>query len=340
MTPSFPAQLRRLRRERGLSLADLARRTHYSKGYLSKIETGVKRATVDVARQCDHILGAEGELLKLVREAAPAERAGGPAADGTAPACPYRGLAAFTPRDAAWFFGRERATAALVERVFQRVGGGPLLLVAPSGAGKSSLLNAGLVPALRRPGGFPMPGAERWPVVAVTPTAHPLDELLERTAKVLGSDLELTARQVAERPEALLEAVRARSEGAPPGPDGRRPPPVLPVLLVDQFEELFTLCSDESERRAFVRVLRSLSTGPDPAVVVLGVRADFTGRCLELPELAPVFTDGLFVLLPMSVAELRESITRPAELAGVTLEPGLVPLLLRDAGLRDEPGTA
>ncbi|WP_416959065.1 helix-turn-helix domain-containing protein [Streptomyces sp. Agncl-13] len=338
-TSSFPAQLRRLRRERGLSLADLARQTHYSKGYLSKIETGVKRATVDVARQCDHILRAEGELLRLVREAGPAERGGGATADTGTPACPYRGLSAFTPQDAAWFFGRERATAALVERVFQRVGGGPLLLVAPSGAGKSSLLNAGLVPALRRPGGFPMPGAERWPVVALTPTAHPLDELLERTAKVLGSDLDLTARQLADRPEVLLEAVRARSEGAPAGADGRRPPPVRPVLLVDQFEELFTLCSDESERRAFVRVLGALSTGPDPAVVVLGVRADFTGQCLELPELAPVFTDGLFVLLPMSVAELRASITRPAELAGVTLEPGLVPLLLRDAGLRDEPGT-
>ncbi|MGQ4433155.1 MULTISPECIES: nSTAND1 domain-containing NTPase [unclassified Streptomyces] len=339
-TTSFPAQLRRLRRERGLSLADLARQTHYSKGYLSKIETGVKRATVDVARQCDHILRADGALLRLVREAGPAERGTGAATDTATPACPYRGLSAFTPQDAAWFFGRERSTAALVERVFQRVGGGPLLLVAPSGAGKSSLLNAGLVPALRRPGGFPMPGAERWPVVALTPTVHPLDELLERTAKALGSDLHLTAQELTDRPEALLEAVRSRSEGAPPGPDGRRPPPVRPVLLVDQFEELFTLCSDESERRAFVRVLRALSTGgPDPAVVVLGVRADFTGRCLELPELAPVFTDGLFVLLPMSVAELRESITRPAELAGVTLEPGLVPLLLRDAGLRDEPGT-
>nr|WSY50285.1 helix-turn-helix domain-containing protein [Streptomyces sp. NBC_00886] len=336
---SFPTQLRRLRRERGLSLADLARQTHYSKGYLSKIETGVKRATVDVARQCDHILRAEGELLRLVRETGPAERGGGPSTDTGAPACPYRGLAAFTPQDADWFFGRERATAALVERVFQRVGGGPLLLVAPSGAGKSSLLNAGLVPALRRPGGFPMPGADRWPVVALTPTAHPLDELLACTAKVLGSDLDLTAQQLTDRPEALLDAVRARWDDTPPGPDGRQPPPVLPVLLVDQFEELFTLCSDDGERRAFVRVLRALSTGPDPAVVVLGVRADFSGRCLELPELAPVFTDSLFVLLPMSVAELRESITRPAELAGVTLEPGLVPLLLRDADLRGERGT-
>ncbi|WP_317447346.1 helix-turn-helix domain-containing protein [Streptomyces collinus] len=336
-TPSFPAQLRRLRRERGLSLADLARQTHYSKGYLSKIETGVKRATVDVARQCDHILRAEGELLRLVRESVPAQRDGGPASDTGAPACPYRGLAAFTAQDAAWFFGREQATAALVERAFQRIGGGPLLLVAPSGAGKSSLLNAGLVPALRRPGGFPMPGADRWPVVALTPTAHPLDELLERVAKVLGSDLDLTAGQLTDRPEALLDVVRGRLDDGPPGPDGRHPPPVRPVLLVDQFEELFTLCSDEDERRAFVRVLRAVSTGPDAAVVVLGVRADFSGRCLELPGLAPLFTEGLFVLLPMSVAELRESITRPAELAGITLEPGLVPLLLRDAGLRDEP---
>jgi WD40 repeat protein/transcriptional regulator with XRE-family HTH domain len=354
---SFPAQLRRLRARRGMSLADLARRTHYSKGYLSKIETGSKRATVDVARRCDEVLRADGLLLRLVRQpAAPgAETAAGPAHPAGAGAppdgpCPYRGLRAYTPQEAAWFFGRERATAALVERVFERVGNGPLMLVAPSGAGKSSLLNAGLVPALRRDGGFPMPGADRWPVIRCTPTAHPLQELLDRTAKALGSDPAITARELRRRPATLLDAVhRLADDTAPPGPDGRRPPPVRPVLLVDQFEELFTLCSDEDERRAFVRVLRTLATarpgepgaaGHDAAVVVLGVRADFSGRCLELPELAPVFTDGLFYLPPMSVAELRESITRPAERAGLTLEPGLVQLILRDAGLRDDPAAA
>ncbi|MFF9870433.1 helix-turn-helix domain-containing protein [Streptomyces sp. NPDC013953] len=352
---SFPAQLRRLRARRGLSLADLARRTHYSKGYLSKIETGSKRATVDVARRCDEVLRADGLLLRLVRQpAAPgAETADGPAAGAAAPLdgpCPYRGLRAYTPHEAAWFFGRERATAALVERVFERVGNGPLMLVAPSGAGKSSLLNAGLVPALRRDGSFPMPGADRWPVIGCTPTAHPFQELLDRTAKALGSDTGLTAPELRRRPESLLDVVRRRADDTtPPGPDGRRPPPVRPVLLVDQFEELFTLCSDEDERRAFVRLLRTLATarpeapgtaGHDAAVVVLGVRADFSGRCLELPELAPVFTDGLFFLPPMSVAELRESITRPAERAGLTLEPGLVQLILRDAGLRDDPAAA
>ncbi|MEU1520081.1 helix-turn-helix domain-containing protein [Streptomyces sp. NPDC005811] len=346
---SFPAQLRRLRRERGLSLADLARQTHYSKGYLSKIETGAKRATVDVARRCDRILGAEGGLLRLLTpdssQAGQSEGAttGSAQSDG---ACPYRGLSAFTAQDTAWFFGREQATAAVVERVFERVGEGPLIVVAPSGAGKSSLLNAGLVPAFGRPGGFPMPGAERWPVAAFTPTAHPLEELLTGVAKAVDGDLGITVRQVRERPETLLEAVRRAVDGNPGVTAERRCPPVRPVLLVDQFEELFTLCTDDDERRAFVRVLCALSGSRPadvqdraPAVVVLGVRADLSGRCLELPELAPAFAEGLFVLPSMSVAELREAITRPAELAGLTLESGLVPLLLRDAGLRDEPGT-
>ncbi|MCJ0869315.1 helix-turn-helix domain-containing protein [Streptomyces sp. AP-93] len=397
---AFPAQLRRLRVQRGLSLGDLARRTHYSKGYLSKIETGAKPVTLDVARSCDRALGAEGELLRLVPEnegsgpppagsrAGPAGRPGPPDTSGppgppgppgspgapAAPgpprqrapqsdgACPYRGLSAFTPQDAQWFFGRERATALLVERVHDRLGHGPLLLVARSGAGKSSLLSAGLVPALRR-GRFPVAGADGWPVVRFTPTAHPLRELLEATVKAVGGDLDVTPGQLSAHPELLLESVHRLTHGAGslPGPDGQQLPTVRPVLLVDQFEELFTLCSDEEERRSFVRVLLALSASPaspthaeadadagagsragagagyEPAVVVLGVRADFSGECLDLPELAAVFSDGLFVLPPMSVAELRESITRPAELAGLVLEPGLVPLLLRDAGVRD-PG--
>ncbi|MGW2584599.1 nSTAND1 domain-containing NTPase [Streptomyces virginiae] len=368
----FPAQLRRLRVQRGLSLADLARQTHYSKGYLSKIETGSKRVTVDVARRCDDVLRAGGELVRMVRETGPRGSDGdgtdGSGTDGPGGAgahtgpqvdaeCPYRGLPAFTTREARWFFGRDRATAELIERVFERIGDGPLMLLAPSGAGKSSLLNAGLVPALRG-GDFPMPGSDTWPVLRFTPTAHPMGELLDCAARVLGGDLGVTADEVRERPHALLEAVRRRSaepaENGPPqdGPD-RTPPPPRPVLLVDQFEELFTLCADEDERRAFVRVLCALAAAPpepggpetagpepaglDPAVVVFGVRADFSGNCLDLPELAPVFTRGLFVLPPMSLAELRESITRPADLAGLTLEPGLFPLLMRDVGLRDDP---
>ncbi|PRH81120.1 DNA-binding protein, partial [Streptomyces solincola] len=369
----FPAELRRLRSRLGLSLADLARLTHYSKGYLSKIETGSRRVTLDVGRRCDDALKAHGALLKLV----PA--AHDPADEDTG-SPPYRGLRAFGEDEAAWFFGREQATTALVERVFERIGAGPLLMVAPSGAGKSSLLRAGLLPALRRRGGFPMAGAEHWPVAVCRPTAHPLAELLARTAEALGADTGVTPDRLRRDPEALTTAVRRLTAGAapPPGdrtgrrrapdddpsarpgglpaprtskPGGKRPgaagetsarrrPSVRLVLVVDQFEELFTLCADEAERRAYAGVLSALAgAGPAggketaPAVVVLGVRADFTGRCLSLPELASGLVDGLFALPPMTAPELRAAITRPARRAGLRLEPGLEQLLLRDAGL-------
>lgn len=98
----------------------------------------------------------------------------------------------------------------------------------------------------------------------------------------------------------------------------------LDVLLVDQFEEMFTVCADEEERRLFVAALAAL--GPLP--VVLGLRADFYGEALRIPELAGVFRDGQVVIGPMLPADLRRAITEPARLAGVDLDPGLVELLL------------
>ncbi|OAR22099.1 hypothetical protein A8W25_27945 [Streptomyces sp. ERV7] len=251
--------------------------------------------------------------------------------------CPYRGLAAYGPQDAEWFFGRDGATAELVGRLAERVGHGPLAVVAPSGAGKSSLLQAGLLPALRR-GALPVAGSAAWPAVVCTPTAHPLKELVRCTADLLGrAGAGLTPEALAERPYALPAAVR-EAHGHP----GL-------VLVVDQFEEVFTLCADEHERRAFVAVLHALATGsgsgtptgaaaPAEAAVVLGVRADFFGHCLDHPELAEAFTHGLFALAPMSDAELRAAVTGPTERAGLTLEPGLAELLLRD--LRSGPAAS
>ncbi|MCB5169686.1 helix-turn-helix domain-containing protein [Streptomyces bambusae] len=305
----FGPALRRLRTERGLSLSALARLVHYSKGYLSKIENGGKPPTGDLARSCDAVLRAGGALAALAPEV-PAARQPEPAAE-----CPYRGLAAFGTEDAGWFFGREHATTALLERLAQRAGRGPLAVVASSGAGKSSLLRAGLVPALRRA------GTRR--VVICTPTADPLAELLEAVAALTGETGALpTAAALADRPGLLVPAVRTAR-----GTDGL-------VLVIDQFEEVFTLCRDEPQRRAYVAALAALCAGgPDAAaVVVLGLRADFSGRCLAYPELADVFTHGLFVLAPMTPDELRAAVTRPADRAGLVLEPGLVELLLRDAG--------
>ncbi|MBP2326710.1 transcriptional regulator with XRE-family HTH domain [Kibdelosporangium banguiense] len=150
---TFGGELRRWRAKRELSLAGLARLVHYSKGYLSKIENGDKRVTLDLARRCDEVLDAGGQLSALVP--APPDRPDVAIPEQVLPSdtdqCPYPGLAAFGPEDASWFFGRERAVVALTDVLTQRLhDGGPVAVVAPSGAGKSSLLRAGLVPALAR----------------------------------------------------------------------------------------------------------------------------------------------------------------------------------------------
>ncbi|KOT51281.1 hypothetical protein ADK43_32400 [Streptomyces rimosus subsp. rimosus] len=312
MPEEFGDALRRLRREREVSLRSLAQLVHYSKGYLSKIENGEKPPTADVARRCDAALAAEGALSHLLAARTPGDR------------CPYPGLAAYTAADAPWFFGRERATAALVGRLAERVdSAGPLVLAAPSGAGKSSLLRAGLLPALRAGA---LPGSRHWPVRVLTPGAHPLTELAAALAGP-GTPCAASAEELAEAPERCAAAVRAAL-----GPRPRL------VLVVDQFEEAFTACEDSRERRAFVTALCTAARDA-PCAVVIGVRADFYGPCLDHPALAPALSAGVFALRPMSVREVRAAITRPAREAALELEPGLEELLLSDLGIHgdDEP---
>ncbi|MEH0541762.1 helix-turn-helix domain-containing protein [Streptomyces sp. B21-105] len=362
---SFGVALRELRLERGLSLADLARTTHYSKGYLSKIENGRKPVNGDVARLCDDALAADGALLALLPPALRGARSG----PDDNESCPYPGLSAFGPRDAGRFFGRERAVAALVERLDQRFGKGPVAVVALSGSGKSSLLGAGLVPALVDGGlgagtGTGSGTGSGAPIVMCTPTARPLSALMHALRAALPAGLLdhlyddhlhddrlhddrlhhdhlHDDRPPGERADLLVAALRSWA-GAAPRPHGC-------VVIVDQFEEVFTLCDDETERRAYVAALAALAGGGDETesaeqaftfTVVLGVRADVTGRCLEYPQLVPVVSDGLFALGAMTTDELRECIVRPATATGTSLEPGLVELLLRDLGAADTPDPA
>lgn len=358
---SFGPALRELRLARGLSLTDLARTTHYSKGYLSKIETGRKPVNGDVARLCDEALEADGALLALLP---PAQREG-PPVRGDDEDCPYPGLSAFGPRDAARFFGRERAVADLVGRLALRLGKGPVAVVALSGAGKSSLLGAGLVPALTDAAGTTVPaGAHHVDpggsftvgpdgVIALcTPTARPLSALRQALRGALPAGLldhlhdDGPPGERARRLVAVLRSWAAtRDTPAPeaaPRPDPTAPPRPACVLVVDQFEEVFTLCDDEAERRSYIEALTELAAADDEPgaaqrgfAVVLGVRADVTGRCLEYPALVPVVSDGLFALGAMTADELRECIVRPAREAGTSLEPGLVEVLLRDLGAAD-----
>ncbi|WP_424865088.1 MULTISPECIES: hypothetical protein [unclassified Streptomyces] len=120
----------------------------------------------------------------------------------------------------------------------------------------------------------------------------------------------------------------------PDAPTGA-PPGARPVVIVDQFEELFTLCADEADRRVFIRLLQAACTpgpdgGPPPVLVTLGVRADFYDRCLRYPELADALQHRHMVLGPLTTAELREAVTAPARAVGMELEPGLAELIIRE----------
>ncbi|MGH3846453.1 MAG: helix-turn-helix domain-containing protein, partial [Pseudonocardiaceae bacterium] len=324
------AELRRLRTERGLSLAALARRMHYSKGYLSKVETGDKRITPEVARCADDALDTGGTLAALLPDPpAPGGRAAEWGTAGTE-VCPYPGLAAFGPAESRWFFGRERVTADLVAQLDERLTGGwPLAVVAPSGAGKSSLLAAGLIPALARGA---LPGSSDWTVLRATPGAHPLAELAARVAAVAGASLGdgITAGEDPQAFPALCVAA------ATSGKQGETPSSARIVLIVDQFEETFTECQTETERQAFITAL--CAAAQDPVVVVLGVRADFYGRCLAYPALLTALQSPV-ALGPMSADQLRVVIPRPAEAEGLDLQPGLVELLLRDLGVAEDSDT-
>ncbi|CAM5626529.1 Novel STAND NTPase 1 domain-containing protein OS=Streptomyces tendae OX=1932 GN=GUR47_20980 PE=4 SV=1 [Streptomyces tendae] len=339
--------------------------------------------------------------------------------------CPYRGLAAYRRQDAGWFFGRERSTRALVAQLHAtRDTGGLVMLVGASGAGKSSLLNAGLVPALRA--GAPDAGdGPLRRVLQLVPGADPLGELtrlIPALAPVVDAMRRTAARKTApaSRPAATPtsaaapspttstapepgdpgppatdvpraeDAVRAAfaawaasadgaegvdGSGAPDTPDAPdapdtpdtpdtpdRPdrrnttdsrgtpdtqdthrqdetpptaPPARPVVIVDQFEELFTLCPDDADRRVFIRVLQAACVPgaagePAPVLVTLGVRADFYDRCLRYPELADALQHRHMVLGPLTTAELREAVIAPARAVGMELEPGLAELIIRE----------
>ncbi|MFB4314172.1 hypothetical protein [Actinomadura sp. 21ATH] len=233
--------------------------------------------------------------------------------------CPYQGLAPFEADRAELFFGRVQATRNLLDRLAPRLEGqGTILLVSgASGVGKSSLLRAGLIPALEK-GAPPLKGAEDWPRLVVTPTSAPLRALAGAWTRAFGGDPGEASRRLEDDPgEAFSDAGRL-------------------ILVVDQFEELFTLVTDEAARQAYVRALHALATGPASAGVVIGLRADYWDRCAAYPLFARAIQDGQVIVEPMDEDDLRLAITGPAAVAGLEIEPGLVETILDE--LRAERG--
>ena len=260
----------------------------------------------------------------------------------------------FEERDARLFYGRDELADQLVRRLAERLDGAGMLLVAgESGSGKSSLLRAGLLPRLAA--GALGPGSERWPRRVIRPTASPLRELAMALAEMAGADPVSVYRSLRAAPDeapmlAEQAARTATGRGADPGSDGPAgaaagAPPRL-VLVVDQFEELFTAGQDADvdavEREAFVTALHAAATipagpgGVPPALVVAAVRADYLGRLIAYPPLKAALDAGLFTVGPMSEAELRLAVTGPAAEAGLVVEPAVVEAVI--AELRDEAG--
>ncbi|MFC8763506.1 hypothetical protein ACFUAG_22680 [Streptomyces sp. NPDC057193] len=253
-------------------------------------------------------------------------------AGSSVPDCPYPGLAAFGPEHERWFFGREALVAELTDRLDQRMDSGRLqAVVAPSGAGKSSLLRAGLLPHLDQAA---LPDSDRWPKLLLTPSAHPLRALADQIVALRGVGSEATAADLVADPPRCLSVLAEALRNDLPGQ------PARVVIVVDQFEELFTLCTDEQERRSFVTLLARLAggqtdtgtAGTPQALVVLGIRSDFYAACVDYPPLRAALQDAPLVVGPMTDEELREAVLLPAMDVGLDVEDGLVELLLHDLG--------
>lgn len=301
--------------------------------------------------------------------------------------CPYPGLAAFQPKDAGRFFGRQQLTAVLAARAGELLTRpGLLMVLGPSGSGKSSLLGAGLLPAIAA-GALPARGSRAWPRDLMTPGRRPLMELATRIASLARIPAGALEADLRTDPSRITGAIRqalltnTRRQADVPGytPTGdlaaadRQPEelggdllagdqqqaaaePRL-VLIVDQFEEVFTQCRDEQERHAFITALCAAvgATSLDvanqspirahvdareaPALVVVGIRADFYASAAAYSELIPHLQGRQVIVGPIDEAGLREAIEKPASTAGLVVDAALVEVLLADLGIHSHRET-
>ena len=219
--------------------------------------------------------------------------------------------------DADIFFGREDLSKELAARLQRDKA---LAVIGASGSGKSSLLRAGIVPRLR---------AQNWAIHIITPTAEPLQSLAT-TLTQDDDDLEAADKMeaaLAGNPRALHLAANklaARQNAA------------QLLLLVDQFEELFTLCKDEDKRKAFLDNLLTAAGSSGAAALLIGLRADFYDHALQYEGLRTLLAQRQEPIGPMKQEELVRVIAEPAKRGGWQFVEGLVEQILEDIG--HEPG--
>lgn len=232
--------------------------------------------------------------------------------------CPYLGLRAFGEDDAPFFFGRDSLTVRLLQSLSRQ---SVVAVVGASGSGKSSVVHAGVLPQLRQ--GQQLPGSDRWWIRSLRPGDRPMDALVKHLLDS-GTEKERQYQQ------AQLEGMLYQ------GTEGfvhwlrSRPEPMV-VLVVDQFEEVFTLAEVGERQRFLEMLLGAVQYAGDRFKLMLTLRTDFVAACLEVPALADLIQRSSVLVSPhLTDADYRQIIVRPAERVGLTVEPELIEVLLQD----------
>jgi basic membrane lipoprotein Med (substrate-binding protein (PBP1-ABC) superfamily)/DNA-binding SARP family transcriptional activator len=235
---------------------------------------------------------------------------------------PFKGLRPFSEDDAAMFFGRERLVAEVVRHIADDTR--LVALVGPSGSGKSSVVRAGVIPTIRKGGPS---GDEAWLVAQMVPGSHPF---AEAEVALLRSSLDTpdTLREQLAAPETGLLRAALR---VLPDADTRL------LLVIDQFEELFTLVDDEETRGRFLTQLTTALEDPHGRVFALvTLRSDFYSEPLTHPKFGAMLGGGVINVIPLLPDELESAAQEPAEKASVSIQPALLATLLADVA--GEPG--
>jgi formylglycine-generating enzyme required for sulfatase activity/transcriptional regulator with XRE-family HTH domain len=322
--------LRTRRLSENLTQQELARQMGVYEGSVTAVERGEEAPTPQYLHRFTEVLHLSGqevaELWRVYQEE-PSLPDAATAHVARMTDCPYRGLLAFREPDAPYFFGRE----ALADRVLSKMRDDPIVgVVGASGTGKSSLVFAGVIPKLRI--------ADEWLVAPCRPATRPFESLAAALIAVTEEDLH----------DPLLSEATARLAATLMAPGGlyacvegilRKQNRNL-LIVVDQFEELFTQVADGAVRERYLDALVdacSASVGPQATVrCLLTVRGDFYGRLIAYRRFSDALQDRIVHLPPMSRTELRDAIVKPAAVSGIKLEGGLVERILGDVG--GEPG--
>ncbi len=316
---TFGDLLKFLRRRAGLTQRELSIAVGYSDAQISRLEQNERLpdvTTISARFLPVLMLEDQPEVADRLLELASAVRREDAPASGLSP---YKGLFYFDESDSDLFFGREKLTVSLVERLLFGLEAGHrfLTVIGASGSGKSSLVRAGLIPALRW-----RQESSGWLVYVMTPTAHPLEALAE--AFHGQSQAQSAVKEFAGIAQGLQKTLDRLAKNA--GAEHT-------LLVIDQFEELFTLCRNEDEQHAFVENVMTAALQRDGrTIVVIAMRADFYAYCAQFDQLRQAVSSHQEYIGPMSMDDLRRAIEEPARRGHWEIEPGLVEVLLHDVG--------